>query len=298
MALIINRLGCNSGHLTPKQISELGYGMIETSLGKLQPYEQMVQKNLTDLDEAKALGMGYSIHLPVHLPKVWLENYDFYDGFYLDPSAEKRELSFEVLEDNLKRLSTEYKPVYYVLHFPGIYPMSTVYTEDFSKLLHESLSRMNALAKAYGCVLALEYFGTNARFAHYEDWIEAIGRYEHLSILLDTGHLYFNCYKNGYNYDEVLYGLAPHCIGFHLWNVRGEGFYDQSEYYKKYHHIVPHKDQRRSEGWAFEAETVIPYLAKFGKPILIESGQRYNGEEYFMQGLIQIHEMLRNLEKC
>lgn len=295
MTYSMNLLGCNSGHLSPMEIKALGYGMIETSLGKQQPYPLMVEKNLSDLREAMAIGMAYTIHLPVYLPQVWLDHHDFYDGFYLDPKREMRELSFAVLEDNLKRLSSTFSPVYYVVHFPGIYPANTSYEGDFHELLHESLSRMNDMALQYEVTLALEYFGTNARFSDYRDWIDALKPYACLKPLLDTGHLYFNCYRNGFEYDEVLMGLAPHCIGFHLWNVCGEGFYDQSEYYKKYHHIVPHLSQKREAGWAFEPEVVIPYLSQFGKPILIESGQRFNGEKYFVEGLEQIEEMLRNM---
>lgn len=290
----MNLLGCNSGHLSPQAIKDLGYGMIETSLGKQQAYDQMVEKNLSDLHQAMAIGMAYTIHLPVYLPPVWLGAHDFYDGFYLDPKAEMRALSFEVLEDNLKKLSSTFSPVYYVVHFPGIYPAETVYEEDFSTILHNSLSKMNDLANTYNVKLALEYFGTNYRFSHYKDWITALSAYNALEPLLDTGHLYFNCFRNGFDYDEVLKGLAPHCIGFHLWNVCGEGFYDQSEYYKKYHHIVPHLSQKRSEGWAFEPETVLPYLAQFGKPLLVESGQRFKGESYFVEGLKWIEELLRN----
>lgn len=296
MTFSLENLGCNSGHLSPKIIQQMGYAFIETSIGKQMPYPQMVQKIIEDLEQAKTLGMRYAIHLPLYLSEDWRAHYDCYDAFFLDPDARKREMAFEMLRDNLERLSEGYEPMYYVVHFPGVYPLDTEYDQDFETLLITVLSRLSALAEKHHCQIALEYFATNARFSDYRHWLKVLEPFANLKPLIDTGHLYFSCYKNGYQYDEVLTGLAPHCIGFHLWNIFGEGYYDQSSSYQKYHHIIPHESQTIEGGWAFNPSVVIPFLSKFDKPMLVEAGQQFEGEAYFLEGLIQIREMLRKSE--
>lgn len=293
MAFSLSNLGCNSNHLSPGKIQKLGYGFIETSLSKQKIYPLMVRKMLMDLDEAKAMKMPYAIHLPVYLTEHWQHHYDFYDAYYLDPDPALREMAFHMLEENLSRLSKAYAPMYYVIHFPGIYGPEACYEPNFEQVLETTLSRLSALAEAHDCLLALEYFATNAYFTDYKVWLKALAPYPKLKPLLDTGHLFFSCYRNGYTYEEVLRGLAPHCVGFHLWNVYGEGYYGDSKYYQKYHHIVPHLGQSKATGWAFDPAEVIPFLAQFNKPMLVEAGQRFEGETYFLEGLVQIREMLR-----
>lgn len=290
--------GLSCAHLSPKAIQDMGCGMIESSLGKLATYGEMVDKIIQDLETAQSLGMTYNIHLPVYLSEHWLTHHDFYDGFFLAPEASLREMAFDMLKTNLKALSPCFKPGYYVIHFPGVYGLDAVYDQPFEQLLKESLDRLEAIAEAHDCLLALEYFGTNARFSDYRDWLVALQPYKRLKPLLDTGHLYFSCYKNGYDYDEVLRGLAPHCVGFHLWNVQGSGYYGESDSYKAYHHIVPHVSQTREAGWAFEPKTVVPYLAQFNKPMLIEALSLYGGKAYFFEAVQLMLELLRNDEEC
>lgn len=295
---MLENLGCNSGYLSPREILSLGYNFIETSINKPFYEQSIVEKMLRDLDEAKELKMPYAIHLPVFLSDDWQCHFDCYDAFYLDPNPEKRELSFEMLEENLFRLTLRYRPMYFVIHFPGIYDLEAYHGEDFNRILEDGLYRIEGLGQKYGCTIALEYFATNARFANYQIWIEKTKGLEHVALLLDTGHLYFGCYKHHFDYDEVLEGLAPYCIGFHVWNVKGAGYYNESESYKAFRHIVPHIEQTRELGWAFTTAKLIPYLSTFNKPILVEASQRYMGMAYYQEGLIQIREMLRNDDEC
>ncbi len=209
MTFMLENLGCNSGYLSPKEIQTLGYNFIETSINKPVYDQAMVVKMLGDLDEAIKMQMRYAIHLPVFLSEDWVNQYDCYDAFYLDPNPEKREVSFQMLEENLSALTKMYAPMYFVIHFPGIYGLETVYTEDFDLLLDSALNRIDALGGKYGCTIALEYFATNLRFACYEEWIKKLEPLKHVAPLLDTGHLYFNCYKNNFDYDTVLDRTCP-----------------------------------------------------------------------------------------
>lgn len=294
VAMDRNQLGCNSNYLTPEQLKAMGFGRIETSLGRHLTYEAMVARNLEDIASAQALGMGYTVHLPVFIDSDWLSQYDFYDGFYLDPDADKRERAFLLLEENLSRLSLLGQPDYYVIHFPGIYDHKTVYP-NFESLLLASLERLEAIASQYDCQLALEYFPSNALFKDPEHWVETLKPFKRLGILLDTGHLHFGCLLNGFDFDEVLDLLAPHCLGFHIWNVLGTGAYGASEGYQKFHHIVPHAGQKITDGWAFEPASVLKKLAQFNRPIVIEASCQYGGETYFKEALMSLEGLLEAL---
>lgn len=298
MTYNMKHFGLSCAHLSPNAIREMGCGMIESSLGKLQSYDEMVEKIILDLKTASAIGMAYNIHLPVYLSEHWLTHHDFYDGFFLDPKPEMRQMAFDMLRENLEKLTPAFKPGYFVIHFPGIYGLDAAYDEPFADLLKRSLDELEAIAKAFNCTLALEYFGTNARFTDYMDWLEALRPYENLKLLLDTGHLYFSCFKNGFDYDEVLHGLAPHAVGFHLWNVQGQGYYGESSSYKSYHHIVPHLSQSREDGWAFDPKVVIPYLAQFNKPMLVEALSLYKGQAYFLEAVTEMIELLKKDDEC
>ena len=242
----------------------------------------MLEKIYSDLDTAKALGMSYTIHLPLCLFD-WFP-FDYLDGFYLDPDPAKRALAFRLLEENLRHLAGRYQPDYYILHFPGIY--RGVYAGlKFEDILHGSLLRLQSLAETYEVKLALEYFGSNRDFCRPEQWVEALAGYSRLAPLLDTGHLYFSCLMNGLDFDESLEILAPHCLGFHVWTVQGNEFYGNSPFYRQYHHVVPHPRQSRQEGWAFNPGQVYRKLRAFDGPVVVEASSFYGGREYYLEGL-------------
>jgi sugar phosphate isomerase/epimerase len=275
-------LGSNTNNADVGTLAALGYSRIEVCLGRHKPYQEMLDKIFSDLDAAKAYGMKYTIHLPLHLFD-WFP-FDYLDGLYLDPNLENRNLAFEFLEENLKRLCQSYEPDYFILHFPGIY-RNAYLGLDFEAILHESLGRLQSLALKYNTRLAVEYFGANASFNRAAHWVEALASYDRVLPLLDTGHLYFSCRMNGFDFEEVVETLGPHCIGFHVWTVRGPEYYGNSPFYRQYHHVIPHPEQTVEDGWAFDPVSVYKRLRQFGVPVVVEASGLYGGQTYFMEGL-------------
>ncbi|MDK9710754.1 TIM barrel protein [Acidaminobacter sp.] len=275
-------LGSNTNNADVETLAALGFTRIEVCLGRHRPYKDMLERIFLDLDTAKALGLDYTIHLPLCLYD-WFP-FDYLDGYYLDPDPEKRDLAFRFLEENLRQLTSRYQPDYYVIHFPGIY-RNAYHDLDFHAILHEALGKLQSIAENFGTVLALEYFGSNKDFNRPEQWIEALNGYSRLAPLLDTGHLYFSCLMNGFDFNQVVETFGPYCLGFHVWTVRGNDYYGNSPFYKEFHHVIPHPGQQRSEGWAFDPASVYRQLKAFESPVVLEASSFYGGRDYYLEGL-------------
>ncbi len=287
----LKNLGINTVNLTIEKAVELGLGRIELSLGKEEDYQDKLRRFYFDINKAENLRIPYSIHLPVHVDD-WYP-YGYFSAFFIDENEEKRNLSLRLLEDNLKRLK-DYKPDYYVLHFPGIAKLWEN-PPKFKNILHTSLTKINQLAEDYGSIICLEYFGSNENFYNCNEWIETIKRYKNLEILVDTGHLYFAAIKNGFDFIESLNTLVPSSYAFHLWTTKGKKAYCDSEYYNEYHHIAPHSGQNTKEGWAFNTEDMIKTLAKENKPLIIEPSIKYGGEDYLIEGINSVKKILEDI---
>lgn len=280
-------LGINTVYVDVDKIGALGLRRAEMCLGRWGTYEERVDKLLSDIRASEANRLPYSIHLPVFLGS-WFE-YDYLDAFYLDADEEKRELSFRLLEENLENLKA-FSPEYYVLHFPGVY-LSEGYQdqfEDFESVLKVALDRIDDMAKRYGVKVLLEYFGSNRRFSDYRKWITWIEKYASLGILTDTGHLYFSSLIHQFDFMEALKVLGEKSDAFHLWTTKGNQPYGRSEYYKQFHHIMPHESQLRKDGWAFDVPSVIRLISSYQKPMIIEASMGYGGESYFYEGIESI----------
>lgn len=283
METIIN-LGINVVNLEIEKAAQLGLKRVELCLGKEVQYTDKLRKFNETVHKAEKLRLPYSIHLPVHIEK-WYP-YDLFSAFFIHEDKNKRELSFKLLKLNLEKLKY-CNPDYLVLHFPGISEKSMDF-QGFSKILNESLARVDNLAKDYGVKIYLEYFGSNKNFCDYNEWISIIEKYENLGILTDTGHLYFASITCGFNFMEALRTLAPNSNAFHLWTTKGDKAYCECECYKKYHHIGPHIKQDKENGWAFNSKEVIKLIAKENKPVIIEPSIKYKGTEYLIEGIESI----------
>jgi sugar phosphate isomerase/epimerase len=228
------------------------------------------------------MDIPFSVHLPIVIPHDFED--DYLDVFFLDEDASRREMSFRMLELNLKEAS-KLQPDYCVLHFAGIYRSYATPFMDFEQVLNDALYRINSLAERYQVKVLLEYMGSNCKFYAYDAWIKKIAPYAMLGILTDTGHLYFSSVIHGFDYMQALDALAVGSDAFHLWTTKGGGAYGDSQYYRDYHHIIPHEGQMRSDNWAFDSERVFKRIAQERKPMIIEASTVYEGMPYFYEGI-------------
>lgn len=287
---MINNLGINTVHVDVHNLRSLGLNRMEMCLGRFGTYEERLEKMSQDIALAKELNIPFSIHLPMFLNEGFVG--DYLDVFFLDPDPVKRETSYKLLEYNLIEMQ-KIQPDYCVLHFSGVYRKIRGPFEDFDVVLKNALERINELAKVYDTKILLEYMGSNIRFNHYNQWIEALQGLSNTGLITDTGHLYFASLIHGFDYMTALDTLASASDAFHFWTTRGDKSYADSKYYKKYHHIIPHVDQLRDEDWAFDTEKVMARLVTEGKPIIIEASTVYKGESYFYDGIESIVSMLK-----
>lgn len=278
---IIANLGINTVNLEIEKAMELGLGRVELCLGKEKLYPNKLKEFYEKISRAEELGLPYSIHLPVYI-EDWYP-YNYFSAFFISENKEKRELSFKLLECNLENLKS-CNPDYFVLHFPGISEKWEDQNE-FSNILCESLDRIDAISQKYDVKINLEYFGSNKNFYDYNEWISKIGEYENLGILTDTGHLYFASIMCKFDFIESLKTLSDSSDAFHVWTTMGDKAYSECEFYKQYHHVGPHIDQIKSNGWAFDTEEVIKIIAKQNKPVIIEPSIKYNGRKYLIEGI-------------
>lgn len=276
-------LGINTVHTSINQANRMGFKHVEVCLGRTHGYRQANRHALAQLKRASTLGLDISVHLPLFIFE-WYP-FDYLSAFFLDRNVKRRELSFRLLEENLKRLN-DYPVKYYVLHFPGVNHHRQI--DNFQQLLCGSLYRINKLAEKYQVKIYLEYFGSNHLFYEYKNWIDQLNSYSNVELLLDTGHLYFASEIHQFSYTEAFYNLSQVAEAFHFWTVRAGGFYKNNSSYKKYHHIVPNLDQRCEEGWAFTTEEIFRQMKARQKPIIIEASDLYRGREYYTKSIKEL----------
>lgn len=283
-------LGANTVHFNIEKLNDFGLNRVEVCLGRSFDFDWHRKKVIREMQSANLLGVPLSVHLPIYLPISFRG--DYLDAFFLDESEEMREMSFEMLELNLDKLK-KYKIDYFVIHFPG------VVTEEenpgtFYEKLHSSLFRINKLAEEYNVTILLEYFGSNINFRMPSDWIDEIGKYPSLGILVDLGHLYFASLQCEFDFSEALEQFLPVAKAYHLWTTNGKSAYGENSNYLKYKHIVPHVDQMVENGWAYDVEKIISLIADTGRPSIIEAAPIYNGNSYYEEGVRSVATIFQN----
>ena len=282
-------LGTNMAFFNIDDVEKLSLKRIEVCQGRNRPYDENVLSILENIKRANTIKIPVSVHLPIFIPKDY--PWDFLDAYYLDDDMTKVDYAFEILEDNLKRLAI-YDIDYYVLHFTGIY-LKCEEDNAFKVKLLERCSRLNNLAMKYKIRIYAEYFGSNINFYNVGDWIEVFNTFENLGILLDITHYYFSSKWRGFDFEENLKLLASAAKAFHIWTTFGEGVYQESEGYLKYHHIVPNLEQRKADGWAFDTKEILDLILLTSKPVIIEASPLYGGGTYYLESILGIRKYVK-----
>lgn len=312
-------IGLNTVHHDIKSIFNLGMTRVELCLGRVEDRESRMAQVKDELIKLSSLKTPYTIHHPIFMPEFF--KHDYLESFFLDKEENNREISFLLLEENLKFLrciideSSERKlPDYLVVHFPGVYPTPYMEEEDFARLLKSSLDRVSDMAQKYGVTLALEYFGSNIMFCEPEMWIKEIGKRKGITILTDTGHLYFASIMREFDFMEAYDKLLANSSGVHLWTTAGSKYfvedesimeefskirphykivgskdvYGANEFYRRYHHVALSPNQLIEEGWAFDGMTVLEKAVDSGMPIILEATPYYGGTQYYIETIKKV----------
>jgi len=277
-------IGTNMSFFTLKEFEELRLDRMELCLGKNWSYDENVNKINEHLINANKLEIPVSIHLPVYIPPYFKGK--FLDAYYLDVDPQKRAMSFDMLEYNLEKFKNS-KVDYFVIHFSGRYDEYEP-SQIFETKLDKALMRIDKLAIAYETQIMIEYFGSNINFYEPEKWVGKIKKYDHIDILVDITHLYFAAKWRGFDFQNAFSYLVNYAGAFHIWTTYGEGYYDSSEGYKKYQHIVPNLGQNTSDGWAFDTKEIIDLIVETGKPMIVEAAPYYRNVLYYKESIYSI----------
>lgn len=283
-------LGTNTAHFDIEGLKNYGLECAEVCLGREETLKANQTKIYLELQRANQLELPISVHLPIELPSRFTR--DYLDAMFLEVDAHQSEIAFEMLALNFEKLSS-YHIQYFVVHFPGVVT-SLEDPKAFLKRLRNVLERMNTLAKTYKVTLLLEYFGSNVNFYEPQQWIDEINSFSNLGILVDTGHLYFASIIWSFDFIEVLGQFSKVAKAYHIWTTMGDQVYGESEVYQKYKHIVPHINQKKSRGWAFDTKDVLKIISGSNKPIIIEAAPLFMGEKYYKDGIKSIVDYFQN----
>lgn len=286
-------IGVNQVNLSIEEIKKLNIKRVEICITQSRPYEASLKDALETLAFCEENSVAYSVHLPLYIPKWYQE--DYLAAFFLSKNKVLRKQSFDLLEINLKKLK-EKKADYYVLHFPGVNHTDESH-ENFESFLKASLTKINALAKKYNAKILLEYFGSNILFNNYHEWLELIKDFSNLGLLLDTGHLYFASKLVPFDFLEAFSVLVKEADAFHFWTTKGRYYYQNNEYYKTYHHIIPNFNQDKEEGWAFDPQFIFNQMLSQEKPIILEASNIYKGHDYLINSIEALLEYAEIFQK-
>lgn len=286
-------VGVNQVNLSIEEIEKLKIKRVEICITQSRPYKESLKDALETLEFCENNDLDYSIHLPLYIPE-WYEE-DYLAAFFLNKDNELRKQSFDLLELNLKKLRNK-NADYYVLHFPGVNHTDKKH-DHFEPFLKEALLRINDLAKKYNAKILLEYFGSNILFNNYHQWIDMIKDFNNLGILLDTGHLYFASKLVPFDFLQAFSVLVKEADAFHFWTTKGRHYYQNNEYYRTYHHIIPNFNQDEKEGWAFDPQFIFNQMLTQEKPIILEASNIYKGHEYLINSIEELLEYAEIFQK-
>jgi len=182
---------------------------------------------------------AFSVHAPLPTPPD-------YPGrpvtsFLLDPDAAKRQASLDMLRQTLA-LAGEWGALYVVVHLAGLHS-DGLSDREVSALAEDAAARLDDWSATHRIPVHLEYAAYNPSFASPEQMVDLVGRYPHLHVCLDVGHLRVAAEILGIDEWHAAELLAPHTRSMHLWTARGR------DDVRRYHHVPVHPSLTPEEGW-------------------------------------------------
>lgn len=211
--------------------------------------------------------------------------------YYLNSNFRLREATFEILEINL-RMAKSLPTEYVIIHFTSNSMVEENVTDsEVMHLAKRSAKRINMLSEEYDVPIYLEYTSSNSRFDLPDDFIAVLKDYPNLGICLNLGHLHLICKKYKLNYFTELEKLLPYTKVIYTWNTISQACVEE-------HGLVPvHPNQKPEEGW-INIEKTIKLALECNEDIYIifEPNFKYNGKEYFEEGVRWVNDMVSNFK--
>jgi sugar phosphate isomerase/epimerase len=249
-------------------IEHFDKAIIQNKLKRGEFYNFPIQELPMLKEKIAQYHLRVSIHAPLVKPSWYPEPPTL--SFLCDASAEKRQLSLEMIKETLE-IAAEFNAEYVVVHFPV--PSSTDnsmlgYSQQ-REIAWESAAQLSEMGQHYHQSIHLEGFGPSP-FLEPSFLTEVIQNLKGLSYCFDTGHMNISAQRDSFDLYQFAQEIAP-CVGsIHLWNNRG------LEDYLRFRHIPVHPSQKLEEGWADIRRILnLIFLANPSCAIIFESGLSY-----------------------
>jgi sugar phosphate isomerase/epimerase len=182
---------------------------------------------------------SFSIHAPLPTPADYPSHAS--TSFLLDPDPDKRWATLEMLRRTVN-VAAQWGAQYVVVHFGGLHS-DGLSRDEVLALAEDAASRLDALSRAQGMPLHVEYAAYNPSFSSPQELVELLAGYPGLDVCLDVGHARVGAQMLGLDEWEVLETLAPATRSIHLWTLRAR------EDVRRYRHTPAHPSLTPAGGW-------------------------------------------------
>lgn len=196
-----------------------------------------LRSTLADLaaDGYRSLSLHAPMPRPGHFP------YSGIACFFLNEEAEKREISFRMIQQTLA-LAREWKAEYVVTHLT-YGPADSKDPRTAQRLAHEACGKLAVLSRSYAIPIYIEYAAYSSSFHQPRQFVSVVGVHSELGVCVDVGHAFLGARLRRRSYEEDLEILSRHVRSVHLWNTKNMG------HHQRYGHTPLHPSQSPREGW-------------------------------------------------
>ncbi|RMF93993.1 MAG: hypothetical protein D6736_00840, partial [Nitrospinota bacterium] len=247
-------------------------------------------------------GLSFGIHLPLFQPS-WLAEKGLYLAL-IDHSAERRELFFRLVEENLqwgKRWGADYL----LVHLQRVMLFDHLQNGDFSireaeAIAQAGVARLESLAQRYGIPIVLENALGCRFFYHVEQYLSLFENSSWLRFCLDIGHLLIDASLYDFCAEEFIQQLAPYTQEIHLYNkpVIGKLTEISFEKFQELRQKFPvHPSQTPAEGWN-DTEAVLRIILRRRPDCLITFESHpslYPDYRYTQEGIQWVKALCRQI---
>ena len=232
------------------------YGLQRTELVLIAPEE---------IPPVREFILANNLLLGFHAPAFRREDFPFRPLLcgLVDPDVERRELSLDLWEDNL-RTAQEWGARYMVAHIQrpmqllGEQPDADFGEAEALAIGIETGKRLAELSDRYGVPVFIENSVANPSFCQAEAYVALCEAVPSLRLCLDIGHLFLDAAKYGLDAVQFARTVAPYVGTFHVYgNIVDDDFeFSDLPARQALRKHPPHPSQDVAEGW-LDNETIL-----------------------------------------